>query len=292
MTSSQPLISVVIPTRNRVQYIGNCLKSVFAEIDGDYPNVEVIVIDGASTDGSVDVIKSHADRLAYWVSEPDSGVSDALNKGVTRAQGEFIRVLGADDLLNPGWFSKMVDYMERRPELEVLIGHADFYVEEENGTANRVDILQPLGALKLADFLKIGDIGWPSPEVALTRKKAYDRIGGYDTRFHYLAYLDFWLRACLSGSQCEAVPFLNTKRYLTPSSDTRSGTSVQINNELRSVIRKYARFSWFVRSDEAVKIGILKSAVKTAYRAGWYFDIHPVGALRRVWERRQTADRP
>src|SRR5437016_1946889 len=102
-----PLLSIIIPTLNRAKYIERCLLSVFNEIETDYPNTEVIVIDGGSKDGTVDILKKHSHKITYWISEPDSGVSEAINKGITKAQGEVIRLLGDDDELLSGWLGRM-----------------------------------------------------------------------------------------------------------------------------------------------------------------------------------------
>ena len=102
MSQAQPLLSVVIPNFNRGPYLERCLRSIFDEIDRASIAAEVIVIDGRSTDNSVEVLKAHQDRLAYWVSEPDRGVSDAVNKGLAKARGEIVHMIGSDDEVLPG----------------------------------------------------------------------------------------------------------------------------------------------------------------------------------------------
>lgn len=94
-SSNAPLISVVTVSYNAVNTIEETILSV---INQTYPNIEYIIIDGESTDGTVDVIKKYADRIAYWVSEPDKGIYDAMNKGIKVALGDFFFFLGADDL--------------------------------------------------------------------------------------------------------------------------------------------------------------------------------------------------
>src|SRR5712664_2616221 len=101
MTSSAeaplpPRISIVTPSFNQASYLEAALKSV---LDQNYPNLEYIVVDGGSTDGSVEIIQRYADRLTYWVSQPDRGQMDALNKGFRRTTGEIMAWLNSDDML-------------------------------------------------------------------------------------------------------------------------------------------------------------------------------------------------
>src|SRR5690349_18496013 len=108
-----PKVSVVTPSFNQVDYLTETLASIF---DQRYPNLEVIVIDGCSTDGSVEVIQSFAGRLAHWESEPDRGQSHAINKGLARATGDVLCWLNSDDVFLPGALNAVAYFFNEHPE--------------------------------------------------------------------------------------------------------------------------------------------------------------------------------
>lgn len=116
-----PLVSIVTPSFNQARFLEATLRSV---LDQDYPNIEYLVIDGASTDGSVEIIRSYADRLTWWISEKDSGQSEAINKGLHRARGEFIGWLNSDDLYLPGAVSSAVAAFHSHPQVGLIYGDA------------------------------------------------------------------------------------------------------------------------------------------------------------------------
>lgn len=114
-----PRISVVTPSFNQAHYIEETLRSVLLQ---GYSNLELIVVDGGSTDGSVDVIKRYADRIAWWVSERDNGQSHAINKGFRRATGEALGWLNSDDLLFPGALAAIGRAFRERPDAGMIYG--------------------------------------------------------------------------------------------------------------------------------------------------------------------------
>ncbi|MBA4380647.1 MAG: glycosyltransferase, partial [Anaerolinea sp.] len=109
----QPLVSIVTPSYNQAQFLEATLRSV---LEQDYPNIEYLVVDGASTDGSLEIIRRYADQLAWWVSEKDSGQSEAVNKGLQRARGEIVGWLNSDDVYLPGAVSAAAAAFQSHPE--------------------------------------------------------------------------------------------------------------------------------------------------------------------------------
>lgn len=214
-----PLLSVILVTKNRAKYLDRFLGGLFREIDTDYKNTEVIIIDGASTDGTVDIIRKYEERLAYWVSEPDSGVSEAVNKGLTKAQGEICRLVGDDDELMPDCLHKGVDFLVAHPEVYCVVYHSNWFLEDAEGRRTAFQMFQPSGLRTFKDMLRFPFSGSITPETAYFRRCAFDIGGGYDTSFHLWAYWEMWLRHTKLGLKLYVAPEPILQRLQTPVSD-------------------------------------------------------------------------
>jgi len=135
-----PKISIVTPSFNQAEFIEETILSV---INQNYPNLEYIIIDGGSTDGSVEIIKKYEKYLAYWLSEPDNGHGDALNKGFAKATGEIMAWINSDDKYYPWTFQTVAEIFNTLNDVNWIVGHYSFWNElgRLKGTAKyRVNI--------------------------------------------------------------------------------------------------------------------------------------------------------
>lgn len=184
-----PKISIVTPSYNQGQFLEETIQSV---LNQDYPNLEYIIIDGGSTDNSVDIIKKYEDRLAYWVSEPDKGQSHAINKGISRATGEIINWINSDDLLCDGALLKVGGFFCSHPDIDVCYG--DFIPINGNGKAITYG-----RCLHFSKWMLLSGMSLPQ-QTTFFRRDLIRKYGAIDETLHlsmdYELYLRFAFNDC------------------------------------------------------------------------------------------------
>ena len=182
------LVSIVTPSFNQARYLEATIQSVLSQ---EYPHIEYIVIDGASSDDSVEIIKKYKKRLAYWVSEKDNGQADAINKGFARAKGDIFAWLNSDDYYLPKAISAAVKIFEENPDVVLVYGDM-LAVDEYGQTINVLKYKQ----LSLEDLCCFQIIGQPA---VFFRREAFEKAGGLDTAFHFLLDHHLWIRIAQQG---------------------------------------------------------------------------------------------
>ena len=184
-----PRISIVTPSYNQARFLEQSMRSI---LDQGYPNLEYIVMDGGSTDGSAEIIHRYAERLAYWVSAPDGGQADAIRQGFARATGEILGWVNSDDLLLPGSLEHVASRFCRHPEADFLAGG---YVSIDQGgqvTWCHWPVTPTFERLLLVGFY----LGQPA---CFSTRRVYDRVGGVDSSFHFCMDVDLFLRILRQG---------------------------------------------------------------------------------------------
>jgi glycosyltransferase involved in cell wall biosynthesis len=193
--SSLPLISIVTPSFNQGQFLEETMLSV---LEQDYPNIEYIVIDGASQDNSVEIIRKYADRLAYWVSEPDKGQTEAINKGFAQAHGEILAWINSDDTYSPGAFREAVTFLQSQAVVGAV--YSDLHFIDESG---RVVGQFPAAQTDLRR-LRHGYVHIPQP-ATFFRADLWRQVGPLDDSFFFAMDYDLWVRLA-QVSQLQYLP--------------------------------------------------------------------------------------
>lgn len=183
VTPRNKAISIISANFNGAEYLASCISSVALQSNIDF---EHIIIDGGSSDGSVEILKNADDKLAYWCSEPDTGIADAMNKGISQASGEWLLFIHADDqLLNENVLSKAMDILSTSSAR--IVGFPIMY-----GSANNRKEIRPRG-FNIWLALKTGLLH----QGTFIHHSVFDDIGLYDTGFRVAMDYDFFLRAWL-----------------------------------------------------------------------------------------------
>jgi len=195
-------ISIIIPSYNQATFLKNALVSILTQ---EHDSLEVIVVDGGSNDNSVDVIKEFESQIAWWVSEKDSGQTDAINKGLRQSEGDVWAFLNSDDLLEHAAVKKVVRFFQDNPDAEWLSGSCRVF-----GEGNKEWFVKPIAASSQRDILT--PWGRPHPHVfpqsgaCFMRRSVIEKIGYFDATYHYSMDVEYYTRAVFQGIQQYIIP--------------------------------------------------------------------------------------
>jgi glycosyltransferase involved in cell wall biosynthesis len=177
-----PLVSIITPSLNQGRFIRETIESVLSQ---DYPRLEYIVVDGGSTDSTLDILRSYSGRL-FWSSAPDLGQADAVNTGFRFAKGEILGWLNSDDTYHPGAVKAAVEHLATHPDTAVVYGGA-YYIDEKNAV---------VGTYPTEDFSldRMAEACLICQPTAFIRRAALDIVGLLDPALNYCMDYDLWIR--------------------------------------------------------------------------------------------------
>jgi glycosyltransferase involved in cell wall biosynthesis len=271
MMNPGPRISVVTPSYNQGQFLQATLDSVLSQ---EYPRLEYVVIDGGSRDGSADILRQYADRLSYWVSEPDGGLYRGLNKGFARTTGEVMAWINSSDLHYPWTLATVAEIFSQLPEVEWIMGLPSHF-----GVSGGPRSVVPR-CFNVYDILA-GDYKWIQQESVFWRRSLWEEAGGgLDESLRYAADFDLWLRFLRLAPLYHAGTVLGGWRMHDASlGDSGEGHYMQ---EVQAVTARFAagadpRFRLRARLVQAAGLGRHSQVVARSLRrlGVWPWYTHP-----------------
>ncbi len=220
-----PKISIITPSFNQGNFLEETILSVLSQ---NYPNLEYIVIDGGSEDQSVEIIKKHQEKIHYWVSEKDSGQSEAINKGLKQATGEIVAWLNSDDIFLKDTLHRVASLFLEHPSVELLYGD----VENLDVDGSKKLISSP--PFEPVSFLRKVNIHQPG---VFWKRKLHENIGLLDESLYYLMDYDLWTRIFFNY-ECLKVNELFSQFRIHPHSKT-TGNPEGLYLEYRKVLSTF-----------------------------------------------------
>lgn len=191
--------SIVTPSYNQAGFLRDTIESVLTQ---DEQDIEYIIMDGGSTDGSAEVIREYEPRLKYCCSRPDKGQADAINEGFSMSSGDVLGWINSDDMLMPGALNYVAEVFQENPEVRFMYGGCE--IIDESGNHSKY-LIEPYYNEKWQIYIR-SCVPQPS---AFWRRDLYFEVGGLDTSLHYAMDYDLWFKFCAVTS-----PFV-TKRILS-----------------------------------------------------------------------------
>jgi glycosyltransferase involved in cell wall biosynthesis len=193
-----PKISIITPSLNQGKFLEETINSVISQ---NYPNLDYIIVDGGSSDNSIQIIKKYEKYLSYWISEKDNGQGHAINKGIGKSSGEILSWLNSDDILAPNALFKVSEIFIQNPDIDVIYGNCYFINEFGEITKRKNE----LSFSSLAIWSGFNIIPQPS---SFFKKNIFDKIGLVDENLHFVMDFDLNIRFILNKCNIKYFPVL------------------------------------------------------------------------------------
>lgn len=224
----KPLVSIITPSYNQGVFVRETIESVLSQ---DYENIEYIVVDGGSTDNSLDIIKEYEGKLIY-ISEKDNGQSDAINKGFRMAHGEIVAWLNSDDVYEPNCITKAVDEFLKNPKLGLVYG--DGYIIDDASKKLKVfEYTQEFDYWKLVNFWD-----YIMQPATFFKRETLESVGYLDVDLHYCMDWDLWIKLA-AVSEVKYIPELLACSREYGDTKTSTGGDKRLK-EIIGLLQKYS----------------------------------------------------
>ena len=222
-----PRISIITPSFNQGAYIDEMIRSV---IEQDYPNIELIVIDGGSTDNTTDVLRKYGTRIAHWESEKDRGQTHAINKGLAHATGDIWAYLNSDDLITPGALKRVAEIFAD-PAVDWIGGITDIF--DTNGCRDTVTPQEPARKIEyLTPWQRSVQHVFSCSNVTYMRRSVYEKLGSFDESYDYSMDMEYYTRAMVAGFRFHRIPeLLGRWRWHEQCKTVRDGNAYRFTEE-------------------------------------------------------------
>lgn len=220
-------ISIITPSYNQAQFIERTILSV---LNQNYSNLEYIIIDGGSTDGTVEILKKYSDRI-IWKSEKDAGQSDAINKGLKIATGEIVAFLNSDDTYEPNTLQKISDFFENNLEKKWVYGKCKIINENDQEIRRPITWYKNL-LLKKYSYSKLLSENFISQPAVFWKREIHAELGYFNEQEHFCMDYEFWLRLGAKYPASVINDYLANFRYYA-NSKSGSVNKKQFQDELR-----------------------------------------------------------
>jgi len=259
---SLPKISIVTPSFNQGHFIEETILSI---INQNYPNLEYIIIDGGSTDNTVEIIKKYEKHLAYWVSEKDSGQSEAINKGFKKATGDIICWINSDDFFMPGALIKVGEFFKNNRSLDLLNGHCLLIDEHSNILSNHF-------ILKQKKWYAERGIYYVSQPSMFWKRSILDAVGFLREDFHAVMDKELLIRIFRNDFKIGHINKILAAFRMHSTSKSSEGVSKIFLRDSAELEKMYGKYGKKPKLPYKIIYGVEK-IVKGIYLKKWLFDL-------------------
>jgi glycosyltransferase involved in cell wall biosynthesis len=259
-------LSVVVPSLNQAEFLSQTLDSLVGQQGVSSDELELIVIDGGSSDGSVDIIRRYSSRLAYWVSEADRGQTHALNKGFAVATGDVLGWLYSDDLLERRTVREVLDFFALHREVEFVYG--DGLWIDKTGR-----VLRPKKETPFSWFIWLFDHNYIPQPSAFWRRQLHEKVGGLDQRFECAMDADLWARfATVTRPRHVRRIWSRMRRY-----QEQKNQQLRVRSNVEDALIRQRAIGWTVSGMPLLALRAAARALRIAWKIsmGCYWGLEP-----------------